>query len=60
LGAGISSTNVFNVVNKAKYIERYKELYKQKTGGDISDQEALSMFEQLTNLVGVIYQPINR
>jgi hypothetical protein len=60
LGAGISSTNVFNVLDKTKYIKKYKELHKQKTGHEISDQEALNMFEQLTNLVVVIYKPINK
>jgi hypothetical protein len=60
LGAGISSTNVFNVLDKTKYIKKYKELHKQKTGREISDQEALNMFEQLTNLVVVIYKPINK
>ena len=43
---------------KAKYILKFKELYRKKEGKDITDQEALEHFEKLTVLVSAIYQPI--
>ena len=44
--------------NKLKYVERYKEIYKRKTGREISDLEALEQFDKLTTLVEAVYKPI--
>lgn len=41
-----------------KYLERYKKLYRDKTGKDISDQEALEQATKLVTLVKAVYQPI--
>lgn len=43
-----------------KYLKEYKRIYKQKTGKDISDQEALRQFTKLTTLVKNVYQPITK
>lgn len=43
---------------KDKYVQRLKELYKKKTGKDISDAEALEHFEKLVTLVRAVYKPI--
>lgn len=45
---------------KEKYIQRFKKLYKQKEGKDLSDQEALEHFEKLIVLVEAVYQPLSR
>ena len=47
-------------LKKLKYIERYKEIFKRKTGREISDLEALEQFEKLTTLVEAVYKPIPR
>lgn len=47
-------------LQKLKYVERYKEIYKRKTGKEISDLEALEGFEKLTALVEAVYKPIPR
>jgi competence transcription factor ComK len=46
------------MVNKAEYIRRYKKIHREKTGVDLSNQEAIDLFEKLTTLVSVIYRSI--
>jgi len=46
------------MLNKQKYIERFKALYKEKNQKGISDAEALEHFEKLTTLVRATYKPI--
>ena len=46
------------MVDKQLYIQRFKELNKAKTGKDLSDEEALDLFEKLVVLVDTIYKPI--
>lgn len=46
------------MVNKDKYVQRFKELYERKTGKKISDLEALEYFEKLVVLTQTIYKPI--
>ena len=43
---------------KAKYVQRFKEIHKQQTGQDLSDEEALGYFEDLIALVKAVYRPI--
>lgn len=40
--------------SKTAYIERLKDLYRQKNGTDISDDDALECFERLVALVSSI------
>lgn len=39
-------------------VEKYKEIYKRKTGLDLSDQEALGQAMNLVTLVNSVYKPI--
>jgi hypothetical protein len=48
------------MIGKEKYIKRFKELYKRKSGKDISDQDAMEHFEKLIVLVSAVYQPLSR
>ena len=43
------------MVNKEKYIEKFKILHKEKTGQEISDLEASMHFENLITLVRAVY-----
>lgn len=43
---------------KAKYVQRFKDIYKEETGKDLSDDEALEHFESLITLVKAVYKPI--
>jgi hypothetical protein len=38
--------------------KKYKELYKKKTGKDLSDAEAFEQAMKLVTLVNAVYQPI--
>lgn len=51
-------TCISTMVNKAEYIRRYKKIHREKTGVDLSNQEAIDLFEKLTTLVSVIYRSI--
>mgnify|MGYP000901141561 CR=1 FL=1 len=46
------------MVDKAKYIKRYKELHRKNTGIELTDQEAFDYLEKLSTLVKAVYQPI--
>ena len=46
------------MLDKQKYIEQFKKLYKEKNKKDITDAKALEHFEKLTTLVRAIYKPI--
>lgn len=48
------------MVDKTKYIQRFKEIYKSKTGQDLDDALALEYFENLIALVSNIYVPLPR
>ena len=41
-------------LNKAKYVERLKEVYRQKNNTELSHENALEYFEQLVALVATI------
>ena len=43
---------------KQKYVKQFKQLYRDKTGTELSDMEALMAFEKLTVLVKAVYRPI--
>ena len=62
LGADQSSeTRVFLfLVDKQKYVEKFKSLYCRKTGKDLSDEEASDLFEKLVVLVAAVYKPISK
>lgn len=47
-------------MEKGNYIQKFKELYKEKEGKNLSDQEALDYLEKLATLVEVIYKPLSR
>ncbi len=47
-----------NDASKLPYIERLKEIHKRKNGEELSDAQALMLFEQLVSLVKAVYQPI--
>lgn len=51
-------TCISTMVNKAKYILRYKQIHKEKTGIELTDQEAFDLLENLSTLVKAVYQPI--
>ena len=44
-------------MNRDELIRRYKEIYKKKTGKDLSDDEAADQAEKLITLVGAITEP---
>jgi hypothetical protein len=46
--------------DKEKYIQKFKELYRQKEGKDLSDEVALFLFENLIVLVGTIYKSFKK
>lgn len=39
-------------------LQKYKQLYKEKTGEDLADQEALEQAIALVTLVDAVYRPI--
>ena len=41
-------------------IQRYKKLYKRKTGKELTDDEALDQAVKLVTLVEAIYRPITK
>lgn len=41
-----------------KALKEFKEIYKKKTGKDISDQDALESATKLITLVKAVYRPI--
>jgi hypothetical protein len=41
-----------------KELKKFKEIYKNRFGKDISDQEALKSATNLLNLMKLIYKPI--
>lgn len=43
------------MVDKRKYIYHLMELYKQKTGEEITEEHAVQYFEELVALVGTVY-----
>jgi hypothetical protein len=46
------------VIGKQEYINRFKSLYRKKTGKDLSDDEAVDLFEKLVVLVDAVYKPV--
>jgi len=46
-------------VARKDYVKRLKEIYKRKNGEELSDEQALQIFEQLVVLVKAVYQPIS-
>lgn len=48
------------MVDKTQYILRLKDIYRQKTGSELSDAEALEYWEKLVLLVRIVYQPMAR
>jgi len=55
---GTAPQSGMNDGGKLLYIERLKEIYKRKSGEEITDAQALILFEQLISLVKAVYQPI--
>jgi rubrerythrin len=43
-----------------EHLDKFKELYKKKTGKDISDQDALESATKLINLVKAVYKPMTK
>jgi rubrerythrin len=43
-----------------EHLDKFKELYKKKTGKDISDQDALESATKLINLVKAVYRPMTK
>lgn len=48
------------MVDKEKYIIKFKELYRQKNNQEISDDFAMEYFEGLITLVRAVYKPLPR
>jgi hypothetical protein len=46
-------------VARKEYVKRLKEIYKRQNGEELSDEQALQIFEQLIALVKAVYQPIS-
>lgn len=42
------------------HLEKFKEIYRKKTGKDISDQDALESATKLLNLIKLIYKPMTK
>lgn len=55
---GTAPQSGVNDGSKLLYIERLKEIYKRKNGEELSNAQALIIFEQLICLVKAVYQPI--
>lgn len=47
------------MLDKQKYIQKFKELYELKNKKTISDDEALNYFENLICLVGAITKNVD-
>ncbi len=47
------------MVDKTKYIERFKKLYELKNGAQISDALAIEYFEKLVCLVFAVTSHVN-
>jgi hypothetical protein len=45
-------------VDKEKYINKFKDIFKRKNGRDISYEDAQAQFEKLAVLVAAVYRPI--
>ncbi len=45
-------------MTKEELVEKYKAIYKRKTGKDLSDQDALEQATKLITLVKAVYRPI--
>ena len=45
-------------MNNEELVRRYKEIYKRKSGKDLSDQDALEQAIALITLVDVVCRPI--
>lgn len=41
-------------------VQKFKALYKKKSGKDLSDQEALDQATILINLVSAVYRPTSK
>ena len=50
----------FKFMVEEKWVEKFKEIYKQKTGQELTDQEALDCLNKLITLTRAIYRPIPR
>lgn len=46
------------MVDKTTYIEKLKEMYRQKTGVELSDALALEYFERLVSLISLVTEHI--
>jgi hypothetical protein len=46
------------MVDKTKYVNRFKDLYRQKNDVELSDSLALEYFEKLVTLVDAVYKTI--
>ena len=47
-----------NFMISDEMLQKYKQLYKEKTGEDLADQEALEQAIALVTLVDAVYRPI--
>jgi hypothetical protein len=45
-------------MTSAEGIQKYKELYRQKTGQDLTDAEATEQATRLLSMAGIIMQPM--
>jgi hypothetical protein len=45
---------------KQKYIQKFKKVYLEKEGINLSDSEALEKFSKLVILVKNVYQPVEK
>jgi len=43
-----------------EHLDKFKEIYKKKTGKDISDQDALESAIKLITLVKAVYRPMTK
>ena len=48
------------MVETNKYVQKFRELYREKNGRDITDDEALAYFTYLVTLVDAVYKPIKK
>jgi len=53
-------SGLYIMVNNSKYVQKFKELYEQKEGKVLTDQDAFECLEKLATLVEAVYKPFSK
>ena len=54
----VSLRSTLDDITRERYLSRYKELHKQKTGEELDNQAVLEHFNKLITLVRKTFRPI--